>query len=131
MKRFVFAAVLLASPLAAADDPVRLTLPTESDRAAWTTPGFRIALGAAYGRLAGLAQYRLTDPGLIVFIHTEIDDAFEGRGLGSILVRAALDAARSRGLAVRPDCPFVRGYIARHPEYLDLVPADLRPRFGL
>jgi predicted GNAT family acetyltransferase len=66
-----------------------------------------------------------------VFVHTEIDDAFEGRGLGSILVRAALDAARSRGLAVRPDCPFVRGYIARHPEYLDLVPADLRPRVGL
>ena len=67
------------------------------------------------GRLAGFAQYRMKDPGLIVFTHTEIDDAYEGRGLGSILVRAALDAARGRGLAVRPDCPFVRAYIARHP----------------
>ena len=83
------------------------------------------------GRLAGFAQYR-TKPGLLVFTHTEIDDAFEGRGLGSALVRAALDAARSRGVGVRPDCPFVRAYIARHPdEYLDLVPEELRARLDL
>ena len=84
------------------------------------------------GRLAGFAQYRLTRPRLIVFTHTEVDDAFEGRGMGSTLVRAALDTARHRGLAVRPDCPFVSAYVARHPDdYLDLVPAELRPRLGL
>jgi uncharacterized protein len=83
------------------------------------------------GRLAGLAQYHMKDPGLIVFTHTEIDDAYEGRGLGSTLIRAALDTARSRGLAVRPDCPFVRAYIGRHSDYLDLVPVDLRARLGL
>jgi uncharacterized protein len=83
-------------------------------------------------RLAGFAQYRFKDPRLVVFDHTEIDDAFEGRGLGSTLVRGALDGARARGLAVRPDCPFVRGYIARHPdEYLDLVPEELRARLDL
>jgi uncharacterized protein len=83
------------------------------------------------GRLAGFAQYRST-PGLLVFTHTEIDDAFEGHGLGSTLIRSALDTARTRGVAVRPDCPFVRAYIARHPdEYLDLVPEDLRARLGL
>jgi len=86
----------------------------------------------ADGRLAGFAEYCFKDPGLIVFTHTEIDDAFEGRGLGSALVRAALDAARARGLAVRPDCPFVRRYIARHSDaYLDLVPEELRSRLGL
>jgi hypothetical protein len=86
----------------------------------------------ADGRLAGFAQYRMKGGGLIVFTHTEIDDAFEGRGLGSTLVRAALDAARARNLAVRPDCPFVRAYIARHPgDYLDLVPEELRRRLGL
>jgi predicted GNAT family acetyltransferase len=86
----------------------------------------------ADGRLAGFAQYRLKEPALIVFIHTEIDDAFEGRGLGSALVRGALDTARARGLAVRPDCPFVRAYVARHPDaYLDLVPEELRSRLGL
>lgn len=83
------------------------------------------------GRQAGFAQYRMPDLGLIVFTHTEIDNAYEGRGLGSVLIRAALDTARGRGLAVRPDCPFVRGYIARHGEYLDLVPVDLRPDVGL
>jgi uncharacterized protein len=83
------------------------------------------------GRLAGFAQYRVK-PGLVVFTHTEVDDAFEGRGLGSVLVRSALDTMRQRGLSVRPDCPFVRAYVARHPgEYLDLVPEDLRPRLGL
>lgn len=102
------------------------TEPTVLDVAEWSR--FEIHVD---GHLAGFTQYRLTDPGLIVFVHTEIDEAYEGRGLGSILIRAALDAARSRGLAVRPDCPFVRGYIARHPEYLDLVPADLRARLGL
>lgn len=77
------------------------------------------------GSVAGFAAYR-AKPGLLVFTHTEIDDAVEGRGLGSTLVRGALDTARARGLAVRPDCPFVRAFVARHPEYLDLVPADLR-----
>jgi uncharacterized protein len=101
--------------------------PTVLDVAEWSR--FEIH---ADGRLAGFAQYRMKDPALIVFTHTEIDDAFEGRGLGSTLVRAALDAARARGLAVRPDCPFVRAYIARHPdEYLGLVPENLRPRLGL
>jgi hypothetical protein len=82
------------------------------------------------GRTAGFAAYR-AKPDLLVFTHTEIDDAFEGRGLGSTLVRGALDTARARDLAVRPDCPFVRAYIARHDEYLDLVPTELRERLGL
>jgi predicted GNAT family acetyltransferase len=46
-------------------------------------------------------------------------------------VQAALDAARRRKLAVIPECPFVRGWLAKHPEYQDLVPADERERFGL
>jgi uncharacterized protein len=82
------------------------------------------------GTRAGLVAYR-TAPGRITFTHTEIGDAFEGRGLGSTLIRAALDAARERGLAVRPVCPFVRSYIARHPDYVDLVPAEERERFEL
>jgi len=86
--------------------------------------------------MAGFAAYRMKHdgpgPGLLVLTHTEIDDAYEGRGLGSTLVRAVLDTARDRGLSVRPDCPFVRAYVARHPDdYLDLVPEELRPRLGL
>ena len=72
------------------------------------------------GALAGFAEYRLR-PGRITFVHTEIDDAYAGRGLGGRLARAALDDVRARGLAVRPDCPFIKGWIAKHPDYADLV----------
>ena len=82
------------------------------------------------GELAGYAEFQ-SGEGHIVFTHTEVDDAVEGRGVGSALVRGALDAARDRNTAVRPDCPFVRAYIARHDEYLDLVPVELRERLGL
>jgi predicted GNAT family acetyltransferase len=82
------------------------------------------------GELAGFTQYR-ERPGGLAFVHTEIDDRFEGHGLGSRLVSFALDDARSRGLAVLPFCPFVKSYIQRHREYADLVPEDQRSRFGL
>jgi uncharacterized protein len=82
------------------------------------------------GEPAGLAAYRRSGA-TIEFTHTEIDPKFEGRGLGSLLVREALDAARAGDLAVLPHCPFVRDYIQRHREYLDLVPANQRRRFDL
>lgn len=82
------------------------------------------------GERAGLAAYAIA-PGAIRFTHTEIDDAYSGRGLGGTLVRGALDTARARRLAVLPECPFVRGWIAKHPEYADLVPEAERARFDL
>jgi predicted GNAT family acetyltransferase len=80
--------------------------------------------------LAGFVQYRRR-PGLIAFIHTEIDTRFEGQGLGSQLIAAALDTARAEGIAVLPFCPFVNGFISRHPEYVPLVPEEFRSEFGL
>jgi len=82
------------------------------------------------GKLAGFANYR-AEPGVLTFTHTEIDTAYEGLGLGGALARFALDDARRRGLAVHPDCPFIRGWIARHPDYVDLVPLELRPQYQL
>jgi uncharacterized protein len=76
------------------------------------------------GQLAGFSAYALSD-GLITFTHTEVDDAFEGHGVGSSLVRYALDQVRADGgLRVRPLCPFVRAWIDHHPDYQDLT----RPR---
>jgi predicted GNAT family acetyltransferase len=72
------------------------------------------------GALGGFAMYRLA-PGRIIFVHTEIDDAYAGHGLGGKLARAALDDVRTRGLAVQPDCPFIAGWIAKHPDYATLV----------
>jgi predicted GNAT family acetyltransferase len=63
--------------------------------------------------------------------HTEVDKRFEGRGLGARLVRHALDDVRGREMRLLPYCPFVRSYIARHDEYLELVPEGVRPDFAL
>jgi predicted GNAT family acetyltransferase len=82
------------------------------------------------GELAGFLRYRLR-PGLIELVHTEIDEEFEGRGLGSQLISFALGDARKRGLAVLPFCPFVNDYMRRHRRYVELVPADRRQGFGL
>ena len=82
------------------------------------------------GEVAGFAEYRRTSSAL-AFTHTVIDPAFEGRGLGSVLARGALDATREAGSPVLPFCPFIRGYIQRHPAYLDLVPAERRAEFQL
>ena len=72
------------------------------------------------GDLAGYAEYVLHDGG-IELTHTVVDDAFEGKGIGGTLVKAALDQARERGLTVTPTCEFVKSYIERHPDYADLV----------
>lgn len=59
--------------------------------------------------------------GTITFTHTHVPKPLEGRGVGSRLVRAALDASRDQGLKVVAQCPFVAAYIKRHPEYRDLL----------
>jgi predicted GNAT family acetyltransferase len=73
------------------------------------------------GRRAGFAEYRLRPENRIVFTHTEVDGAYEGQGVGGALARGALDDARARGLAVVPMCPFIKGWIDKHPDYADLV----------
>jgi predicted GNAT family acetyltransferase len=86
------------------------------------------------GDLAGYAEYvrKGNGPGAIIdFTHTKVDDRFEGQGVGSALIRAALETVRERGEQALPHCPFVRAYIGRHPEYVDLVPAARRAMFGL
>jgi uncharacterized protein len=81
-------------------------------------------------QVAGAAVYRRTGS-TVAFLHTVIDSEWEGRGLGAILARRALDAAREEGAAVLPFCPFIREYIQRHPDYLDLVPVERRADFQL
>ena len=70
--------------------------------------------------LAGFAAYRL-EPGRIVLTHTELDPAFEGRGLAGRLAKKALEDARAQGLRVVPACEYMARYLERHAEYADLV----------
>jgi predicted GNAT family acetyltransferase len=77
--------------------------------------------------LAGFAEYRIVG-GRIIFTHTEVAEAFEGQGVASALAQWALDDVRSRGqLRVVPRCPFIRGWIDRHPTYADLVDGGAPP----
>src|ERR1700756_725801 len=80
------------------------------------------------GKLAGFALYRLQGDRITMY-HTEIDEAFEGEGLGSELAREALRDIRSRGLMVEPLCPFIAAFIRSHPDdYLDLVVPEMREK---
>lgn len=78
------------------------------------------------GARVGFIAYR-REPASVVLVHTDIDPADEGRGLGSQLVAGALDDIRSRGLGLVPLCPFVAAYLRRHPEQTDLVVHDPQP----
>lgn len=71
------------------------------------------------GLLALLEYHRAGDR--IVYTHTEVPSALEGRGVGSALAKMALDEARAANLSIVPRCPFVAAYIKRHPEYASLV----------
>ncbi|WP_278236166.1 GNAT family N-acetyltransferase [Isoptericola sp. AK164] len=74
------------------------------------------------GTEAGGAYYRHAD-GVVTFTHTEVPSDYEGQGVGSTLARGALDAVRERGERVVAECPFIKAYVERHPEYQDLLAA--------
>jgi predicted GNAT family acetyltransferase len=83
-------------------------------------PGEKRYEASVGDQLAGSAYYDTADD-LIVFTHTQVDDAFEGQGVGSALARSALDDVRAKGLRVIPRCPFIKAWIERHPDYQDLL----------
>ena len=72
------------------------------------------------GKVAGFAQFR-SKPGQLTFFHTEVDPAFEGKGVGSVLAKRALEDVRKHGERVVAQCPFIASYIKRHQEFQDLV----------
>ncbi|MGC4106390.1 MAG: GNAT family N-acetyltransferase [Thermomicrobiales bacterium] len=73
------------------------------------------------GKLVGFADYQLT-PKLVVFTHTEVIPECEGQGVGSALAQFAMDDIRADGQReIVPLCPFIKGWIGRHREYIPLV----------
>ena len=74
---------------------------------------------AVEGHLA-MTHYAIAD-GVITFVHTEVPPELGGKGIGSTLIKGALDQVRSAGLTVIAECPFVKAYIDKHPDYGDLL----------
>jgi predicted GNAT family acetyltransferase len=74
----------------------------------------------ATGEHTAYLYYRL-EPGVITLVHTEVPPELGGRGVGSTLVRGALEAIRAKGLKVVATCPFVAAYMGKHPEFNDLI----------
>jgi predicted GNAT family acetyltransferase len=72
------------------------------------------------GQPAGFLQYRIRGD-VFVALHTEIDPAFGGQGLGSRLVTEVLDRVRESGRRLSPVCPFVKRFLTSHPQYADLA----------
>lgn len=68
------------------------------------------------GELAGIAEYEARERS-VAFVHTETSPEFEGRGVGGALARFGLDDALASGKTIVALCPFIKGYIEKHPEY--------------
>ena len=66
--------------------------------------------------------YKIADR-VITFIHTEVPPELGGKGIGSKLIRGALDSVRADGLKVIAQCPFVKAFIEKNPDYQDLLKA--------
>lgn len=79
------------------------------------------------GERAGKAVYHIRG-GRYFFVHTEIDPEYEGKRLGSQLVQFALEDVKLKEGSVVPICPFVRGYIKRHPDYDELIDHEILER---
>jgi len=68
----------------------------------------------------GFVEYMLAGD-RIIFTHTEVHPALEGQGIAGMLAKTGLEYAREQQLKVMPLCPYVAGYMKRHPEYKDLL----------
>ncbi|HEX8633050.1 MAG TPA: GNAT family N-acetyltransferase [Pyrinomonadaceae bacterium] len=66
-------------------------------------------------------SYEETSRGVLTLAHTEVPEAYEGQGIGSAMVKGALEIVQAEHLKIAPACPFVADYLRRHPEYQSLV----------
>ncbi len=82
------------------------------------------------GRTVGVAEYHLRGREIYFFYHTQVDVASAGKGVGSALVRFALDDVREKGGSIVPLCPFVAAWLERHPEYDDIVNQRIMDRIA-
>lgn len=69
---------------------------------------------------SAFVEYELKD-GIMDIAHTIVPDSIEGQGVGSALMKEALEYAHENHYAVVPSCAFALLYLKRHPEYRELL----------
>jgi predicted GNAT family acetyltransferase len=74
------------------------------------------------GGAIAFVTYRKS-PGAITLEHTEVPPELGGKGIGSKIARATLDAVRAQGRKLTVECEFIQGFMKKHPEYNDLLAA--------
>lgn len=82
---------------------------------------FEMHIGEAFAFLI----YRLNEP-VITLVHTEVPESLEGKGVASALIEKALELIEKQGLKLIPECPFVRTYLKRHPEWKRILDASVQ-----
>lgn len=91
--------------------------PTESVVINQAESRFEVVSGSQVSELV----YQMRDDTTLDLVHTEVPEDLSGQGIGSALVTAALEYAKSHQMMVIPSCPFVASYLERHPEWTDIV----------
>ncbi|MEX2250822.1 MAG: GNAT family N-acetyltransferase [Acidimicrobiia bacterium] len=81
------------------------------------------------GEVIAIAVYQLR-AGRHIFVHTEVNPDYEGKGVGSALARFALDDVRAKGGTIVPLCPFIASWIEHHPEYRTMIDQELLDRIN-
>ena len=84
---------------------------------------FTVQLPEGTGELV----YSVPAPQVLELLHTGVPESLRGHGVGEALVAAAVEYARRNGNKIIPTCPFVRSWLARHPEYQDLMIEGRQP----
>jgi uncharacterized protein len=84
----------------------------------------------ADNKAVAFAEYRPVGQN-VMLTHTEVNESLEGQGVGSNLIRFALEDIRSKQLSAIPMCPFVKAFIKGHQDYLEVVHPEHRHIFGL
>lgn len=74
----------------------------------------------AQGHVAFI-EYILNKEDIMFLTHTEVPPALEGKGMGSSIVRQALEYIKEKNYTLAPLCPFVAAYLRKHPEWQSLL----------
>lgn len=73
------------------------------------------------GKRAGLMTYTWAGEERFIIDHTEVEETYNGKGVGKEMLLAAVDFARKNGKTIIPLCPFAKATFQKHEELQDVL----------